>query len=144
ILNQFLFPASHVADPGNTNPAVQPPMGTRFRLKAGVDISQLNPESKVIAQAMKDYGLILADNGSNFFFSGASDAVDANNNTTLTWNDNDIQDALHGLKSLHFSNFEVVDLTPQVTGLSATTGSAGATVTVIGQNFSGAAGHLQV
>src|SRR5262249_16899403 len=98
ILNQFLFPASHVADPGTTNPPVRPPMGPRFRLKAGVDISQLNPESKVIAQAMKDYGLILADNGSNFFFSGASDAVDANNNTTLTWNDNDIQDALHGLK----------------------------------------------
>jgi hypothetical protein len=70
ILNQFIYPASHTANPGNNNPAVQPPMGARFRLKAGVDISQLNPESRVIAQAMKDYGLILADNGSNFFFSG--------------------------------------------------------------------------
>ena len=144
ILNQFLYPASHVANPGNTNAAVQPPMGARFRLKAGVDISQLNPESQVIAQAMKDYGLILADNGSNFFFSGASYSVDASNHHTLTWNDNDIQDSPHGLKSLHFSDFEVVDPTPVVTGLSATSGAAGTTVTVVGQNFSGAAGHLQV
>ena len=79
ILNQFIYPASHVANPGNTNPAVQPPMGARFRLKASVDISTLNPESRVIAQAMKDYGMIVADNGSNFFFSGASYSVDANN-----------------------------------------------------------------
>ena len=76
ILNQFIYPGSHVANPGNTNPAVQPPMGARFRLKPGVDISGLNPQSRIIAQAMKDYGLILADNGSNFFFSGASGAVD--------------------------------------------------------------------
>jgi hypothetical protein len=144
ILNQFLYPASHTANPGNTNAAIQPPMGARFRLKAGVDLSQLNPESRVIAQAMKDYGMIVADNGSNFFFSGASYAVDASNQQTLTWNDNDIQDTLHGLKSLHFSDFEVVDLTPVVTDLSVHSGSAGTSVTVIGQNFSGAAGRLQV
>jgi hypothetical protein len=144
ILNQFLYPASHTANPGNTNPATQPPMGARFRLKASVDISSLNPESRVIAQAMKDYGMIVADNGSNFFFSGASYAVDASNGITLTWNDNDIQDSVHGLKSLTFSDFEVVDLTPVVTGLSAANGTAGQTITVTGQNFSGAAGHLQV
>jgi hypothetical protein len=144
ILNQFLYPASHTANPGNTNAANQPPMGARFRLKAGVDLSQLNPESRVIAQAMRDYGMIVADNGSNFFFSGASYAVDAGNQQTLTWNDNDIQDTLHGLKSLHFSDFEVVDLTPAVTDLSVHSGSAGTSVTVIGQNFSGAAGRLQV
>jgi hypothetical protein len=144
ILNQFLYPASHTANPGNTNPATEPPMGARFRLKAGVDISALNPESKVIAQAMKDYGMIVADNGSNFFFSGARYAVDASNGFTLTWNDSDIQDTVHGLKSLTFSDFEVVNLTPVVTGLSASSGAAGSTVTVTGQNFSGAAGHLQV
>jgi hypothetical protein len=144
ILDQYLYPASHTANPGNTNPAVQPPMGARFRLKAGVDISQLNPESRVIAQAMKDYGLIVADNGSNFFFTGASYAVDASNNRTLTWNDNDIQDSVHGLKSLTFSDFEVVDLTPAVTDLTAHSGAAGTSVTVIGRNFSGAAGRLQV
>ncbi|HKB38159.1 MAG TPA: IPT/TIG domain-containing protein, partial [Gemmataceae bacterium] len=144
ILNQFLYPASHVANPGNTNAAVQPPMGARFRLKASVDISQLNPESRVVAQAMKDYGMIVADNGSNFYFSGASYAVDGTNKIALTYNDNDIQDTVHGLKSLHFSDFEVVDLTPVVTDLSAHSGPASTTVTVIGQNFSGAAGRLQV
>ena len=69
ILNQFLYPASHTANPGNTNTAIQPPMGARFRLKASVDISSLNPQSRIIAQAMKDYGMILADNGGTFFFS---------------------------------------------------------------------------
>ncbi len=144
ILDQFIYPASHTANPGNANTTIQPPMGIRFRLKGDVDISQLNPQSKIIAQAMKDYGLIVADNGSNFFFTGASRAVNASNQETLTWNDTDIQDSTRGLKSLHFSNFEVVDLTPQVTGLSVHTGEAGTSVTVTGQNFSGAAGHLQV
>ncbi len=144
ILDQYLYPASHIANPGNTSPSIQPPMGARFRLKAGVDISQLNPESKVIAQAMKDYGMIVADNGSNFFFSGASASVDGSNQLALTFDDNDIQDSVHGLKSLTFSDFEVVDLTPAVTGLSSSTAQAGTTVTITGRNFSGAAGHLQV
>jgi len=144
ILDQFLYPASHIANPGNTNPAVQPPMGARLRLKASVDISQLNPQSQVIAQALKDYGAIVADNGSNFYASGASYSVDASNNFAPTWNDNDIQDSTHGLKSLTYSNFEVVNLTPAVAGLSNTSGAAGSTITVTGSNFSGAAGHLQV
>ncbi len=144
VLNQFLYPASHVANPGNTNTLTQPPMGARFRLKAGVDISQLSPESKVIAQALKDYGLIIADNGANFFFTGAAYSVDTSNNRTLTWDDNDIQDSVHGLKSLHFSDFELVDLTPTVSSLSASSGGPGSTLTVTGSNFSGAAGHLQV
>ena len=135
ILNQFLYPASHVANSGS-NTAIQPPMGARFRLKANVDTSQLNPESKVIAQAMKDYGLIVADNGSNFYFSGASYAVDANNQFALTFKDSDIQDTTHGLKSLHFSDFEVVDLTPAITGLSTHQAAPGSTVTIMGRNFS--------
>jgi hypothetical protein len=144
ILDQYIYPASHTANPGNNNPSIQPAMGARFRLKAGVDVSQLNPQSRIIAQAMKDYGMILADNGSNFFFSGASASVDASNNITLTWDDDDIQDTVRGLKSLHFADFEVVDLTPRVTDLSVHSGSAGSTITVIGQNFSGAAGQLTV
>jgi hypothetical protein len=144
ILNQFIYPASHVANRGNTNVATQPPMGARFRLKASVDISRLNPQARIVAQAMKDYGLIVADNGSNFYISGASYSVDANNNRSLTWDDDDIQDSVRGLKSLTFNMFEVVDLTPIVTGLSAASGQAGITVTVSGQNFSGAAGRLQV
>jgi hypothetical protein len=144
VLNKYIYPGSHTANPGNNNEAIQPPMGSRFRLKASVDISRLSPESQIIAQAMKDYGLILADNGSNFFFSGASYAVDDSNNITLTYNDNDIQDSVHGLKSLHYSDFEMVDLTPVVTGLSASDGFAGDTLTIYGQNFSGASGQLQV
>jgi hypothetical protein len=93
---------------------------------------------------MKDYGMIVADNGSNFFFSGASYSVDASDGFALTWDDNDIQDSVHGLKSLLFSDFEVVDLTPAVAGLSAAAGAPGTTLTVTGSNFSGAAGRLQV
>jgi hypothetical protein len=144
ILNQYLCPASHIANPGNTNRANQPPMGARFRLKPSVDISSLNPQSRVIAQALKDYGLIVADNGSAFFMTGASSSPDANNNFSLTWNDNDIQDTTHGLKSLWFTNFEVVDLAPAVTNVSPTQGAAGTSVTISGRNFSGAAGRLSV
>src|SRR6516164_3715715 len=79
-----------------------------------------------------------------FGATGASYSVDANNNFTVTWNDSDIQDSTHGLKSLTYSDFEVVDTTPIVTGLSASTGSDGSTVTITGANFSGAAGHLMV
>src|SRR5262249_20593211 len=143
ILDQFIYPASHVANPGNTNATVQPPMGARFRLKASVDISTLNPQARIIAQAMKDYGMIVADNGSNFFFTGASYSVDANNGFALTWNDSDIQDTVHGLKSLTYSMFELVDLTPAVTGLSTTSGPAGTAVTVTGRDLSRAARHLQ-
>ena len=143
ILDQFIYPASHVANPGNTNAAIQPAMGARFRLKASVNISGLSPESQVIAQALKTYGMIVADNGSNFFISGASESV-MPNGSVLTWNDDDIQSSLTGLKSLPFSDFEIVNTTPVVTGLSSSTATAGSTVTVNGQNFSGAAGHLQV
>ena len=144
ILNNYLYPASHNANPGNSSAAFQPPMGARFRLKASVNISSLYPQSKVVAQALKDYGMIVADNGSSLFLSGASYSVDANNAFSLTWDDNDIQDSTHGLKSLHFSDFEVVDLTPTVSSVNPANGGAGTPVMIIGQNFSGAAGRLQV
>jgi len=144
ILNQYLYPGSHTANPGNNNRSIQPPMGARFRLKASVDISSLNPQSKVVAQALKDYGLILADNGSAFFMTGASYAVNSNNQFALTWNDNDIQDTAHGLKSLLFNNFEVVDLSPAVTNVSPTQAMAGSSVTITGHNYLGAAGQLNV
>ncbi len=146
ILNDYVFPASHTANPGNTNAAIQPPMGARFRLKASVDISGLDPQSRIVAQAMKDYGLIVADNGSNFFFTGASYSVDATNAVTGTWDDSDVQSTSNGLKSLNFSDFEVVDLTPVVTGVTANFGppAGGNTVVISGLNFSGAAGDLHV
>ena len=144
ILNQYLYPGSHTANPGNTNRANQPPMGARFRLKASVNISAMNPQAKVVAQALKDYGLIVADNGSAFYVTGASYSPDATNSFSLTWNDNDIQDSLHGLKSLWFTNFEMVDLSPAITAVSPTQAVAGASVAITGRNFSGAAGRLNV
>jgi hypothetical protein len=144
ILNQYLYPGSHTANPGNTNRSIQPAMGARFRLKASVDISALNPQSKVVAQALKDYGMIVADNGSAFYVSGASYSVNASNQLSLTWNDNDIQDTGHGLKSLLFTNFEVVDLCPAVTAVSPTQAVAGTSVTITGRNYSGPAGRLSV
>lgn len=144
ILNKYIYPGSHVANPGNNNAAIQPPMGSRFRLKSSVNISNMYPQSKIVAQAMKDYGLILADNGSNFFVTGASYSVDANNAFTVTWDDDDIQDSVRGLKSLRYADFEMVDLTPIVTGLSASSGAPGSSLTVIGQNFSGSCGNLSV
>jgi len=75
---------------------VLPPMGARVRLKASVDISSFSPSNQVILQALKTYGMILADNGSNWFVSGAPDA---------RWNDSDLA-ALHQIVG---ANLEVVD-----------------------------------
>ena len=61
----FIWPARHFAS-SNTNPDV-PPMGARFRLKASVNINAFSAQAKVIAQAMKTYGIMLADNGSAWF-----------------------------------------------------------------------------
>jgi hypothetical protein len=119
-------------------------MGARFRLKAGVNISTMNPQSRVIAQALKDYGLIVANNGSAFFMTGASYTPNASNQFSLTWDDNDIQDTAHGLKSLWYTNFEVVDLSPAIAAMNPTQAVAGTSVSITGRNFSGAAGRLSV
>lgn len=128
--NAYVFPASHVA--GSNNPAL-PRMGERFRLKQSVDISGFSPANRVILQALKDYGMIVADNGSNWFLSGAPSS---------RWDDND----LHNLTQIVGSEFEVVDLTPVVSGLDQSSGDTGggATVTISGLNFSGGAGLTQV
>ena len=103
------------------------------------------PESQIIARAMQQYGLILADIGSAMYVTGTSATVDNvdSPNLDLTWNLNDIF-ASNGLEVLDAGDFQVVNLTPVVTGLSETSGSAGSTITITGQNFSGAAGHLSV
>ncbi|MBI4768558.1 MAG: hypothetical protein HY787_28875 [Deltaproteobacteria bacterium] len=72
-------------------------MGARFRLKVNFDISGYSSANQVILQAMKIYGLILADNGSNLFISGAPDA---------RWDDGD----LNALKNISATNFEMVQL----------------------------------
>jgi len=67
----YLWPARHEA--GSASNPDLPPMGARFRLKAGYDISGFSPQAQVVLRAMQHYGLILADNGSNWYFGGTAD-----------------------------------------------------------------------
>jgi hypothetical protein len=89
----YLAPASHWAS-SSTNP-LDPPMGMRVRLKASFDISGYPPSSQVILRALKRYGMIVADNGSDFFLSGTADA---------RWNDG----VNNALKQVRAGDFEVV------------------------------------
>ena len=67
----FIWPARHEAGTAS-NPDL-PPMGARFRLKASYNISGYSPQAQVVLRAMQQYGLILADNGSNWYFGGTAD-----------------------------------------------------------------------
>jgi hypothetical protein len=89
----WIHPASHCA--GDTSDPDAPPMGLRMRLRGSYDLSGFSGAARVIALALKRYGLITADNGSNWFFSGTSDH---------RWDD----DNLNQLKSIPGSAFEVV------------------------------------
>lgn len=89
----WINPASHCA--GSTDATTAPPMGMRLRMRVGYDISALSGHARTIAEAMKRYGLIVADNGSNWFFQGATDR---------RWNDEN----LNQLKGIPGSAFEVV------------------------------------
>ncbi len=89
----YVYPARHFAS-SVTDPSV-PPMGARARLKASVDLSGMTPQAQVVARALQHYGMILADNGSNWYVTGAPDS---------RWDDED----LNALKKLHGSDFEFV------------------------------------
>jgi hypothetical protein len=96
----FVPPASHwAANSSNANAA---PMGMRMRLKAGFDVSSYSPANQVILNALKKYGMIMADNGSNMYLSGAPDD---------RWDNND----LHALGQVTVSDFEVIQMTPVYT-----------------------------
>ncbi|HEY2518055.1 MAG TPA: hypothetical protein VGI39_44600 [Polyangiaceae bacterium] len=95
----YIHPATHAAGDNN---ASLPPMGLRLRLKASFDTSKLTGASLVVATAMKQYGLILADNGSNWYISGDSDDA---------WTP--LMDGLlTGMGSIHGSDFEAVETGP--------------------------------
>jgi hypothetical protein len=81
---------------------VLPPMGLRLRLRADVDISGLAPQARVIADAMKTYGVIVADNGSAWYLGGVPDE---------RWDN----DALGTLDALTGADFEAVDASPLMT-----------------------------
>jgi len=93
----FVFPARHFAS-SSTDPAL-PRMGERLRLKASTDISGLPQQARVVAQALKEYGLIVADNGSDWYVSGAPHP---------RWDN----DQLQQLRRLSGSDFEVVEAPP--------------------------------
>jgi hypothetical protein len=90
----FLWPARHYAS-SSTNPNL-PPMGLRLRLKANVNISSFSRSNQIILTALKHYGMIVADNGSSWYISGAPDN---------RWNNDD----LHMLGAMPGSDFEAVD-----------------------------------
>ena len=97
----YIYPATHEASSSSSTSL--PPMGLRVRLKASADLTGLSPDAKVIAVALQTYGMILADNGSPWYVSGASDP---------RFND----DVLHQLDRFHGSDLEVVDTSGLVNG----------------------------
>ena len=89
----FIHPATHYAS-SSSDPTL-PPMGLRVRLKASFDVSTFTGASRAVLTALKRYGMLVADNGSDWFISGATDG---------RWNDTD----LNQLKRVPASAFEVV------------------------------------
>jgi hypothetical protein len=92
----FVWPARHEAS--SLTGTQYPPMGQRFRLKASVDVTRFPASVRPILVALKAYGMMLADNGSSWFLSGAPDP---------RWSDDD----LHALQQLTGADFEAVDAT---------------------------------
>ena len=90
----FIYPARHFAS-SLTHPDL-PAMGQRLRLKAGYDISRFPRQSRIVLRALKRYGMILADNGSSWYVSGAPSSG---------WDNDD----LHSLHDVPGSAFEAVD-----------------------------------
>src|SRR5580704_6408892 len=105
----FVPPASHIAS--TTSNANAAPMGMRLRLKSSFDISSYSAANQVILNAMKKYGLIMADNGSSMYISGAPDS---------RWNNCD----LHLLGGVTTSDFDVIQMTPFYTNSTVPTGPA--------------------
>ena len=95
----YIYPATHYAS--SSFDLNRPPMGLRMRLKADYDISRFTGQSLVIVRALKKYGIIMADNGSDWFISGAPNT---------RWNDNDLEQ----LKSIPGNSFEAVDVSAMV------------------------------
>lgn len=91
--NRYLWPARHKAGVSDRS---CPPMGARFRLKAGYDIGGFATDAQVVLQAMKTYGMIVADNGSDWYFQGTEDA---------RWSDT----LLDQLKKVPARKFQAID-----------------------------------
>jgi len=122
----FTPPASHWA-PTSTN-ALAAPMGMRLRLKASYDISSFPPQAKVILAALKQYGMIMADNGSSMYVSGDPDN---------RWSNDD----LGSLKQVPASAFEVIRMDPIYTPANVPQGKAPAITSFTATPPTSHAGH---
>ena len=105
----FVAPATHAA---GTDWGVSNVEGMRVRLKASFNISGYSATNQVILTALKQYGMILADNGGNFYIQGATDP---------RWNDDD----LHNLGGIPSSEFDVMPMTPEFPGYDSETAPTG-------------------
>jgi hypothetical protein len=105
----FVPPASHWA--ATSTQSMAAPMGMRLRLKSSFDVSTFSATNQVILNAMKKYGMIMADNGSSVYISGAPDD---------RWSNDD----LHSLGSVTASDFEVVEMNPIYTSSNVPTGTS--------------------
>ena len=92
---RYIWPARHQA--GAAEDPTLPPMGAWFRLRSSFDVSGFRPDTQVILRAMQKHGMVLADNGSNWYFTGASEPG---------WE----PAMLDELKSVTAANFEAVDV----------------------------------
>jgi hypothetical protein len=93
----YTLPARHLVNGANNNASAPTPMGMRLRLKSSFDISSYSLENQIILTAMKKYGIILADIGSDFYITGSPDN---------RWDNDD----LHDLQNITANDFEVVQM----------------------------------
>jgi hypothetical protein len=93
----YVWPARHQAS-AKTDENL-PPLGQRFRLRADFDIARFSPTNQIILKALKTYGMMLADNGSSWFLSGAPNAL---------WNNDELRELL----DIKGADFEAVDVSP--------------------------------
>jgi hypothetical protein len=97
VMRGYTSPASHLVNGTNSDLSAPTPMGIRLRLKSGFDVSGFSETNQVILNAMKNYGLILADIGSDLYITGSPDD---------RWDNDD----LNQLKSVKATDFEVVQM----------------------------------
>src|SRR5258708_21240948 len=116
----YLWPARHQAGSAS-NPNLAP-MGARFRLKSNYDITTFGAASQVVLTAMKHYGLIVADNGSNWFFTGTEDAG---------WNAGPYPQMVSELKTVPANAFEAVDESSLMVDPNSAAAGVGAPTNVI-------------
>lgn len=105
----FVLPAVHAASDNTTSLS---PMGMRVRLRASVDLSSYSQTNQIILTAMKNYGLILADNGGNFFVVGDTDP---------RWDLTDLGNWHYGPNEITSAEFDVIQPTPEFPGWDSVT-----------------------